>query len=132
MVDGKDIDFSDLDMSIFGNKNNPQTIPDYQNVRNALFQYSQQFNNSVINYKFNQRKGYWIVAVKDYMKIFYHLREENRLKHLTKKEIEYLHYFYYNVEIINLKVLRKLNMLVLKVMNKYGIYNIAKQNEMYR
>jgi len=113
-------------------KRNAKTLPDYQNFRNVLFQCSQQLNRAVINYKFNKRKAYWSQAVQDYMNVYYQLREKNRLQHLTPKQRSYLKYFYNHTEKINLKVLMKLNLLVLKIMNTYGVYDISKQDEMYR
>ena len=109
-----------------------KTIADYTNFRNVLFQYSQQFNNSVVNYKFNRGKPYWEQAVKDYMNMFYQLNEKKRLKHIDEKKKKYLIYFYKNTNKININVLLKLNIIVLEIMNKYGVYDISKQVEMFR
>lgn len=124
---------ADVDYDTFGfGDDSAKTIADYTNFRNILFQYSQQFNNAVINYKFNRNKGYWTQAVKDYMLIYYQLNEEKRLKHLSQSRRDYMEYFYKNTAKINIKVLIKLNLLVLEIMNKYGVYDISKQQEMYR
>jgi hypothetical protein len=129
----EDIDLNE-DYDFFANLNQSgdQTIADYTNFRNILFQYSQQFNNSVVNYKFLQQKPFLVQAVKDYMNMFYQLNEKKRLKHVSLIKRKYLVYFYKNTNKINLKVLLKLNLIILEIMNKYGVYDISKQAEMYR
>jgi len=122
-IDSDDFGFGD---------NKGKTIADYTNFRNILFQYSQQFNAAVVNFKFNNNKSYYEQAVKDYMFMYYQLNETKRLKHITKPQREYMAYFYNHTNLINLKVLMKLNMLILEIMNKYGVYDISKKNEMYR
>jgi len=113
-----------------GNK----TLADYTNFRNLLFVLSQRLNKAVSrlrNVTPTELKIEWRNFREIFDELYPNINNKNMLSFLKKDERLFIKNFYFKQQHLSVKNAVLINCLQMKIMEKFGVYNISQDNQMY-
>lgn len=106
--------------------------PDWQNYSNTLFVQWEEMNNAFTNYENCERseeKTYLKMFNLTFVRFFGQINDKYTLGHFTKKEKEYIIYFYKHINLINKISARKINETCRKLLTEYGLFKMNNNND---
>jgi len=112
------------------NDNQSKTFAEYE-LRKVLVTQAQTFSQSVtkwnIDFKFN--KGMSKLNLKNvadaYLNLYYNIDSPQILSKISKVEREFLYKYNIHWDKITPSIARKLNQIVKKLLNEYGLFNVS-------